>query len=82
MTVALFGLRNSWNFYHFELISVVLLQGKISSFIHDFNLFQSLAHHSGLDYAVMTGGDVAPLGHDGVSAMHKVFDWAEHTRKG
>uniref|UniRef100_A0A0R3QYZ1 AAA domain-containing protein n=1 Tax=Brugia timori TaxID=42155 RepID=A0A0R3QYZ1_9BILA len=43
---------------------------------------KSLAHHSGLDYAVMTGGDVAPLGHDGVSAMHKVFDWAEHTRKG
>uniref|UniRef100_A0A0R3RPT7 AAA domain-containing protein n=1 Tax=Elaeophora elaphi TaxID=1147741 RepID=A0A0R3RPT7_9BILA len=43
---------------------------------------KSLAHHSGLDYAVMTGGDVAPLGHDGVSAIHKVFDWAEHTRKG
>ncbi|KAL3994766.1 ATPase family AAA domain-containing protein 3 [Acanthocheilonema viteae] len=43
---------------------------------------KSLAHHSGLDYAVMTGGDVAPLGYDGVSAMHKVFDWAEHTRKG
>ncbi|VDK79927.1 unnamed protein product [Litomosoides sigmodontis] len=43
---------------------------------------KSLAHHSGLDYAIMTGGDVAPLGHDGVSAMHKVFDWAEHTRKG
>ncbi|MCP9262056.1 ATPase family AAA domain-containing protein 3 [Dirofilaria immitis] len=32
---------------------------------------KSLAHHSGLDYAVMTGGDVAPLGHDGISAMHK-----------
>ncbi|CAG9529831.1 unnamed protein product [Cercopithifilaria johnstoni] len=43
---------------------------------------KSLAHHSGLDYAVMTGGDVVPLGHDGVSAMHRVFDWAEHTRKG
>ncbi|VDN02064.1 unnamed protein product [Thelazia callipaeda] len=43
---------------------------------------KSLAHHSGLDYAIMTGGDVAPLGRDGVSAMHKVFDWAQHTRKG
>lgn len=43
---------------------------------------KSLARHSGLDYAIMTGGDVAPLGSDGVSAMHKVFDWSQHTRRG
>ncbi|VDD85632.1 unnamed protein product [Enterobius vermicularis] len=43
---------------------------------------KSLARHSGLDYAIMTGGDVAPMGRDGVSAMHKVFDWAESSRKG
>ncbi|VDN50642.1 unnamed protein product [Dracunculus medinensis] len=43
---------------------------------------KSLAHHSSLDYAILTGGDVAPMGRDGVSAMHKVFDWAESSRKG
>merc|ERR1719354_1029087 len=43
---------------------------------------KSLAHHSGLDYAIMTGGDVAPLGSDGVTAMHKVFDWSSTSRRG
>ena len=36
----------------------------------------------GMDYAIMTGGDVAPMGRDGVTAMHKVFDWASTSRKG
>lgn len=35
-----------------------------------------------MDYAIMTGGDVAPMGKEGVSAMHKVFDWAQTSRKG
>lgn len=30
----------------------------------------------------MTGGDVAPMGREGVTAIHKVFDWASTTRKG
>ena len=30
----------------------------------------------------MTGGDIVPLGRDGVTAMHKVFDWANTSRKG
>jgi len=38
--------------------------------------------HSGMDYAILTGGDVAPLGKDGVTEMHKVFDWAINSRKG
>lgn len=38
--------------------------------------------HSGMDYAILTGGDVAPLGKDGVTEMHKVFDWANSSRKG
>lgn len=25
----------------------------------------------------MTGGDIAPLGRDAVTEMHKVFDWAQ-----
>ncbi|XP_031724713.1 uncharacterized protein LOC116395186 [Anarrhichthys ocellatus] len=44
--------------------------------------FQKLALHSGMDYAIMTGGDVAPMGRDGVTAMHKVFDWASTSRRG
>ena len=43
---------------------------------------KKLAMHGGMDYAVMTGGDVAPMGRDGVTAMHKVFDWANTSRKG
>ncbi|KAI6198416.1 AAA domain-containing protein [Aphelenchoides fujianensis] len=45
-------------------------------------VLNGLARHSGLDYAILTGGDVAPMGKDGVSAIHKVFDWAESSRKG
>ncbi|EPB68711.1 ATPase, AAA family [Ancylostoma ceylanicum] len=36
----------------------------------------------GLDYAILTGGDIAPMGREGVSAIHKVFDWAQSSRKG
>ncbi|XP_041702329.2 ATPase family AAA domain-containing protein 3-like [Coregonus clupeaformis] len=43
---------------------------------------KKLALHSGMDYAIMTGGDVAPMGRDGVTAMHKVFDWASTSRRG
>merc|ERR1719419_824087 len=43
---------------------------------------KKLAIHGGMDYAVMTGGDVAPMGRDGVTAMHKMFDWAATSRKG
>jgi len=41
-----------------------------------------LAEHSGMDYALLSGGDVAPLGRDGVTAIHKTFDWAKASRKG
>ena len=30
----------------------------------------------------MTGGDVVPLGKDGVTAIHRVFDWAEASKRG
>jgi ATPase family AAA domain-containing protein 3A/B len=35
-----------------------------------------------MDYAIMTGGDIAPMGREGVTAMHKVFDWASSSQKG
>lgn len=41
-----------------------------------------LAQFSGMDYAVMNGGDVAPMGRSGVTAMHKLFDWASTSRQG
>lgn len=43
---------------------------------------KKLAQHSGMDYAIMTGGDVGPMGRDGVTAIHKVFDWANTSRRG
>lgn len=41
-----------------------------------------LATHSGMEYALMSGGDVAPMGREGVSAIHKVFDWSQTSRRG
>lgn len=43
---------------------------------------KQLAAHSGLDYAILTGGDITPLGRDAVREIHKLFDWAAHSRKG
>mmetsp|Transcript_3081 Transcript_3081/g.4688 ORF Transcript_3081/g.4688 Transcript_3081/m.4688 type:complete len:381 (+) Transcript_3081:641-1783(+) len=43
---------------------------------------KGLAKHSGLEYAIMTGGDIAPLGRDAVTEMHKLFDWAHTSNKG
>lgn len=41
-----------------------------------------LALNSGLDYAIMTGGDVLPLGREAVSEIHKTFDWASTNSRG
>ncbi|XP_048488468.1 ATPase family AAA domain-containing protein 3A homolog [Plutella xylostella] len=43
---------------------------------------KKLAKHSGMEYAILTGGDVAPMGKDAVAAIHKVFDWANTSKKG
>jgi ATPase family AAA domain-containing protein 3A/B len=43
---------------------------------------KGLARQSGMHYAIMTGGDVAPLGKDAVTEIHKLFDWANSTNKG
>ena len=43
---------------------------------------KSLAKHSGMDYAILTGGDIGPLGKDGVTQLHKLFDWAGTSSKG
>lgn len=40
-----------------------------------------LARTSGLDFAIMSGGDVAPLGGKAVTQLHSAFDWAERSRK-
>lgn len=43
---------------------------------------REIARRSGLDYAMMTGGDVAPLGAQAVTKIHEIFDWAKKSRKG
>jgi ATPase family AAA domain-containing protein 3A/B len=39
-------------------------------------------HLQGLDYALMTGGDVAPLGSQAVTKIHQLFDWAKKSNRG
>lgn len=41
-----------------------------------------LARTSGMDYAIMSGGDVAPLEGKAVTQLHQMFDWAEKSRRG
>ena len=41
-----------------------------------------LARTSGLDYAILSGGDIAPLQGGAVTQLHETFDWAEKSRKG
>ncbi|EMS67189.1 ATPase family AAA domain-containing protein 3 [Triticum urartu] len=43
---------------------------------------REMARKSGLDYAMMTGGDVAPLGSEAVTKIHEIFDWAKKSQKG
>lgn len=43
---------------------------------------KGLAKESGLEYAIFTGGDLAPLGSAAVTELHKLFDWASTSRKG
>lgn len=43
---------------------------------------KKLALQSGLEYAVMVGSDIAPLGAMAVRELNKLFDWAEQQRGG
>ncbi|VVA96285.1 unnamed protein product [Arabis nemorensis] len=43
---------------------------------------RELARKSGLDYALMTGGDVAPLGSQAVTKIHELFDWGKKSKRG
>ncbi|XP_047322622.1 ATPase family AAA domain-containing protein 3-like [Impatiens glandulifera] len=43
---------------------------------------REIARKSGLDYAMMTGGDVAPLGAQAVTKIHDIFDWSKKSKKG
>jgi ATPase family AAA domain-containing protein 3A/B len=43
---------------------------------------KQLAKKSGLDFAILTGADVAPLGSNSVNEIHKLFDWAESSTNG
>lgn len=41
-----------------------------------------LAQHSGMDFAMFSGGDVGPMGRSAVSHIHKIFDWSQTSRRG
>ena len=41
-----------------------------------------LAKATGLEYALMSGGDVGPLGPEGVTALHALFRWARTSTRG
>jgi len=43
---------------------------------------RTLARQSGLDYAIMSGGDLGPLGKDGPNELHKLFGWASRSKRG
>ena len=43
---------------------------------------KKLAMQSGLEYAVMVGSDIAPLGSQAVFELNKLFDWAENHSNG
>jgi ATPase family AAA domain-containing protein 3A/B len=43
---------------------------------------RTLSQMSGLDYAIMSGGDVGPLGKDAVTEVNKLFSWAKSSKKG
>lgn len=41
-----------------------------------------LAQHSGMDFAMFSGGDIGPLGTSAVSQIHKIFDWSQTSKRG
>ena len=43
---------------------------------------RKLSQCVGMDYALMSGGDVAPLGADAVTQIHNLFSWASFSTKG
>ena len=40
-----------------------------------------IAKQSGMDYAILTGGDIAPLQEDAVTQLHSLFDWSGTSRR-
>merc|ERR1712203_333830 len=43
---------------------------------------RTLSKQSGLDYAIMSGGDLGPLGKEGPNELHKLFEWAKKSKRG
>jgi len=43
---------------------------------------KKLAYSSGMDWAIMTGADVGPVGKNAVDEIHKMCDWAQQSSKG
>lgn len=64
-------------------ISIFFFLNLLSSNAPGKTLFaRTLARQSGLDYAVMSGGDLGPLGREGPHELHKLFESAQSSRCG
>lgn len=43
---------------------------------------RKLAKSIGMEYAIMSGGDVGPLGPDAVTQIHNLFRWSRFCKNG
>lgn len=43
---------------------------------------RKLAECSGMDYAIMSGGDIRPLGDEAVTQLNNLFNWASRSKRG
>ena len=51
--------------------------------IYQWNFYNNISITiKGMDYAIMSGGDVGPLGEDAVNQLHGLFKWAASSKKG
>ncbi|KAI3705840.1 hypothetical protein L1987_76084 [Smallanthus sonchifolius] len=83
--------RYPWSGYFSLGLSTLSSRGQIGSNSKNGNAFgdvilnpslQKRIQQLGLDYALMTGGDVAPLGSQAVTKIHQLFDWAKKSNRG
>ncbi|EKX73224.1 ATPase, AAA family domain containing protein [Theileria equi strain WA] len=43
---------------------------------------KTVAKRSGMDYAIMTGGDVGPLREEAASEINRLFEWSKKSKRG
>ena len=64
------------------VVVVSCVTNHFSPSLHLSVVAKKLAKIIGIDYALMSGGDVSPLGSDAVTQIHNLFAWAKMSPKG